>query len=1186
MAAITVAMRTEISQLYVSLFGRAPDSDGLGFWVRSYAGGGTLAEIATAMYQTQPARDYYPFYATPSEIVTTFYTNVLGRAPDAEGLAFWVKEFNSVATPGTFFAKLVSNVVNYNGTDAAGLESQSLFINKVAVAQFYGENDGTVAGATAALSGVTSAASTVDAAKAAILNPTPVVVAGQTFTLTTSVDAVSGGAGDDTISGLLGTSGTYTVGDNIMGGAGTDTLNLIAVTGTDADGGLISVNGVESINIRVLATAYGSAGDQVSMNAADWVGVTTLSNASSLVNTQLDVSGLTDDTTIVLNGNTDINVAFNNTATGATANAVLVNAGSAGTATTIASASATNTANFDFDQGDTGFVTNVNLEVRGTLNLARIEAGSNATTYTVTGTGNAALVTDDTITSFDASAAAGAIDITFSGISDVVAKGGAGGDTFRLGTTISNGDSFNGGEGTDTIAYTQGDFGRDLNTTSVEIATITFASANAGSVNASGSTVTTYNVYAGAASADATINSIANAATVNLTVTAAGLDTVTLDAVSGAASMTINVGTAGGAGGVDGLVVSDVAAVTINATTGTAGSFTISTSTFDADVKSITVNTLAGESDLTIADFNAAGVTALSINANGSAGIAFTSGIDGAALVTLTAIASGEGADIGFDTIGTSASALATTNLTFDGRASADITIGAISLGNGVTAAAAGTIVMNAGNGSNVGSSGTDVTFTGAYTLTLDLNADASGDVDVGHVIVGDGSAGTAQSTAQVINIEAMSIGANGSVGIEAILATAATAGVQINIGTITIGSTGGFALTSGILSMTGSTAATDGGATDLDVSSITVDLGTGASATFGAISTTAGAVGAITVTTVGSGSGTFGAINASSIGAITITTNAGSAGTGEVDFAGFTAVSNIGAITLSLAGNGDVTIAAISAGGDIGTIEIGVATGATANFDTIDASSIGAIAISGAGFVDFGTVSAAAVGSINASNQTSGTFTIDLSGVVARTEITVGGATNTIIGTDGNDVITLKTGSTANDFIQYATALGTDEVNGFGAGTTAGDQIEIYVSAMAAGQSGGLRNLDGVALSTATTVDISALVTAGTATVLAADNILVLGTGFASAGSMLTFMKTGLIAGTAALAGSGALVVVWTDSVAKDSYVSLVNFDVASAQAGGTTGSLASATLSIQTLVTLVNASPGALVAANFDLI
>ncbi len=1002
-------------------------------------------------------------------------------------------------------------------------------------------------------------------------------------TLTTNVDATNGGAGDDTISGLVGVSGTYTLGDNIIGGAGTDTLNLIVASGASAGvaGGLVSVQGVENVNVRLLSTAA----EAVTLNAADWSGVATLTNASSLADTVLRVSGLSIATNVTLIGETTVEVGYASLTSGTEAATVtFTGAGSASADKSYADAvSAGTIAAIDVDRNDSGLLDTVNLTLNG-KNHASIEGGAELRTLNISGTGNGFLGSDDLLTSINATGAAGNLDITLSGVSEVVVKGGAGNDTLRLGTTISNSDSFDGGDGTDTIVYTQGAFGRNLNTTNVETASITFAAADTGAVNASGSTVTTFNVLAGAASADATINSIADAATVNLTVTAAGLDTVTLDAVSGAQTMTINVGTAGGAGGVDGLVVSDVAAVTINATTGTAGSFTIATSTFDADVKSVTVNTLAGESDLTIADFNAAGVTALSINANGSAGIAFTSGIDGAALVTLTAIASGEGADIAFDTIGTSASALATTNLTFDGRASADITIGAISLGNGVTAASTGTIVMNAGNGSNVGSSATDVTFTGAYTLTLDLNADASGDVAVGHIIVGDGTAGTAQSTAQVINIDALSVGANGSVGIEAILATAATAGVQINIGTITVGSTGSFALTSGILAMTGSTAATDGGANNLDVSSITIDLGTGASATFGAISTTAGAVGAVTVTAVGSGSATFGAINASSIGAITITTNEGSAGTAEVDFAGLTAASNIGAITLNLAGNGDVTVAAISAGGDVGAIEIGVATGATANFDTIGASSVGAISVSGAGFVDFGAISAASVGSINTRNQTSGTFNIDLSAVTNAAEVTLGGATNNIKSGLGNDVITLLAAGTAvagNDTITYSTGTqGFDNIINFiaGAAASGGDVIAIGGTAMGLENgSGGVASADKAA---------SLLVLGSTSSAMAAGtNIVVMTSAAANTAAMINQVSSQLSFGSAmASAQSNNILVVWTDGT--DSYLTTVLVGLTGATSTTTALSSANSVTAGYTLAVLSGVTPSALVAANFDFV
>jgi len=160
--------------------------------------------------------------------------------------------------------------------------------------------------------------------------------------------------------------------------------------------------------------------------------------------------------------------------------------GTGNTATTIGSASAAATANIDLDLNNSGLLAAVAIEVQGSVNIARIEAGSNVLTYTVTGTGNASLVTDDTITSFDGSAAQGNLDITFQGASDVVAKGGAGNDTFRFGTTISNNDSVDGGAGTNSVLATIGGFNRSLNTTNVQSTTLTFNDDNGGQGNSRG----------------------------------------------------------------------------------------------------------------------------------------------------------------------------------------------------------------------------------------------------------------------------------------------------------------------------------------------------------------------------------------------------------------------------------------------------------------------------------------------------------------------------------------------------------------------------------------------------------------------------------------------------------------------------------------------------------------------------
>ena len=60
--AITVEVRTQVSQLYTALFGRAPDYDGLGFWTTLLGSGESLAHVADTMYATAPARAYYPIF--------------------------------------------------------------------------------------------------------------------------------------------------------------------------------------------------------------------------------------------------------------------------------------------------------------------------------------------------------------------------------------------------------------------------------------------------------------------------------------------------------------------------------------------------------------------------------------------------------------------------------------------------------------------------------------------------------------------------------------------------------------------------------------------------------------------------------------------------------------------------------------------------------------------------------------------------------------------------------------------------------------------------------------------------------------------------------------------------------------------------------------------------------------------
>lgn len=139
----TQGQRQAISQLYVALFGRAPDADGLDYWAGLRASGQTVTQIADAMFLTAPARVFYPAYSTNENIVLGFYNNVLNRAPDADGKAFWTAKLNAPgATPGSLIAEMIDVVANYAGVDQDGLLSAAHFNNRVEAAHFYAERAG------------------------------------------------------------------------------------------------------------------------------------------------------------------------------------------------------------------------------------------------------------------------------------------------------------------------------------------------------------------------------------------------------------------------------------------------------------------------------------------------------------------------------------------------------------------------------------------------------------------------------------------------------------------------------------------------------------------------------------------------------------------------------------------------------------------------------------------------------------------------------------------------------------------------------------------------------------------------------------------------------------------------------------------------------------------------------------
>jgi len=159
----TQAQIKAVQQLYVGYLGRAADSAGLAFWADAIAAGtATIESVATGFTLSTEYKAAYDGLSS-GDLVDKVYTNVLGRAADAEGKAYWVDALaKGTVTADTLVSYIVTNL---------GAVDQATINNKTFVAQTYtdtvGANYNAEAGATV-LAGVDSTPASVTTALAAI----------------------------------------------------------------------------------------------------------------------------------------------------------------------------------------------------------------------------------------------------------------------------------------------------------------------------------------------------------------------------------------------------------------------------------------------------------------------------------------------------------------------------------------------------------------------------------------------------------------------------------------------------------------------------------------------------------------------------------------------------------------------------------------------------------------------------------------------------------------------------------------------------------------------------------------------------------------------------------------------------------------------------------------------------------
>jgi hypothetical protein len=817
--AITTAMRTEVSQLYVALFGRAPDGEGLGYWVQLRDQGQTLAQIANTMYATTPARTYFPNFLTNGEIIAAFYTNVLGRTADSEGATFWTTKLNATgATPGSVIAEMISVVANYTGTDAAGVISKDLFNNKVSVAQYYGEKNGTAAGATAALTGVTNVAATVTAAKTNIDNGViGGVNQGTTTALSTAADNVVGTNGNDTFNGSItyatgvaANTSTMTVADKINGGLGTDTLNVVLDgsllgTGNPTNLAAADVSGVEKLYVRQLA-ASGNAADTVVVNASNLPGVTEVWSDRSTGN-KLVVDNLASGSAIGVQGNgaaSVTNVDANFVATATVANVALAGGTAAAGNTTVVTVTGAALTTLNITGSGSGTTTingiatgaatkTVNVDAQSNIATGNITGVAAATTVNVKGAGTANIGTlAANVSKLDANTATGAVTAVLNAATDISVTGGAGSDVFTTGAVLAGTGLVDAGAGTGdrlvvaASAHITADAGKLYK--GFEQLQVSDGVTVAVSQLATNNTIDTIRINDAGGATGVTGLSAAQSAKVSILAgNAAGAITIGLsnatvggqiDTVTAAVTTTT---TAGAAQAVDltGIILDGIEKLVLTGTgtaAATTGAITLTTTAATA-LDSITLTNVAAGNIITIA----AGQTAtnLSVDASGSG----SSTINAAAYNTTTGatLKAGAGQDVvsgsvKVDTItgGAGNDVISGDGAVTVGTAATATTIAIVSAG---TAANAAGDILSGGAGRDVfafapGAGNTLANMDSISDLELGGNALASG-VDM---ISFDGTAGAAVivtlSEAQQTSVTGQ---ASLAAAVDAVLAIAAT---------------------------------------------------------------------------------------------------------------------------------------------------------------------------------------------------------------------------------------------------------------------------------------------------------------------------------------------------------------------------------------------------------------------------
>ena len=139
--------QTQVSQLYVSIFGRASEGEGNAYWQSLELDMATTADV---MLDTDAARNYFGTNLNTNQaFIEHIYRNTLNKtiADDFDGISYWVGMLDAGISRGQAVATLVGAIYDYapggplyDPDDSATVAAYNQFINRVEVSNYMADN--------------------------------------------------------------------------------------------------------------------------------------------------------------------------------------------------------------------------------------------------------------------------------------------------------------------------------------------------------------------------------------------------------------------------------------------------------------------------------------------------------------------------------------------------------------------------------------------------------------------------------------------------------------------------------------------------------------------------------------------------------------------------------------------------------------------------------------------------------------------------------------------------------------------------------------------------------------------------------------------------------------------------------------------------------------------------------------